>query len=241
MFEKEYHAYDVDYILETSISEEAFLRRGFILSQQGRATKGLIPENDGKEIESNNRKRFYAQNFRDEYMWIKGLSGRHPNKLLDEYPLLLFTTTKVGNNYVVDGFAVFKQNILNQVDVPFGFPRQAFFQMEYIPEDAYKEFGFLSAKRFTPNNFSLIGKPLPKDKSKFEETLVIKLSSAWRKAVSYMRFSVDENSLIVKLEYSTYDLESKLIEDDPAEYNDCINFICDQYSAEEWKQIMNSK
>ena len=241
MFEKEYHAYDVDYILETSVSEEAFLRRGFILSQQGLATKGLIPESGVVEIESNNRKRFYAKNFRDDYMWIKGLSGRHPNRMMDEYPLLLFTTTKEGNYYVIDGFAVFKQNILNQVDVPFGFPRQAFFQMEYIPEDAYKEFGFLSEERFTPNNFSLIGKPLPNDKSKFEDSLVVKLSSAWRKAISYMKFSIDENGLIVKHEYSTCDLESSPIKDDPAEYNDCINFICDQYNAEEWKQIMNSK
>ena len=50
-------------------------------------------------------------------MWIKCLSGLHPNRMVDEYPLLLFTTTKEGNYYVIDGFAVFSQKILNQVDV----------------------------------------------------------------------------------------------------------------------------
>lgn len=240
MYEKEYYAYQVEYILGESISEEAFLRRGFVLGQQGRVTKGLLPEHEDIELESNNIKHLYAQNFRDDYMWIKGLPGRHPNELIDEYPLLLFTTTKEGNYFVVDGFAVFCQKVLNQIDVPLGFPRQPFFRMEYIPEEAFKEFGFLSKERFTPKDFTLIGKPLPTDKSHFDESLVVKLNSAWRKAYSLMKIYVDDNGIIQKHEYSTYDLQSSPINEDPAEYNDCISFICDLYNEEEWKQIMAS-
>ena len=235
---------DVDFILNEVLDEDVILGRGFAI-YDGSEMKGL--SNDEEEPVSDKVKKSLCQSFSSggSTVWLKCFPGEFTSEDMEERPILVFVGTETDGGYEVEGFSVFSLYII-YTNGPFGLnARSGVKRMEFIPDIVYKEFFKLTKGRYVPSDFDLVGKPMPKDKSKFHSNppYSISCNSAWRTAYWHMQIDVDKNDIIKSVEFTSYKNENTmfarptLLDTDPAEYVDCLNYICDQYSKEEWKKI----
>ena len=104
----------------------------------------------------------------------------------------------------------------------------------------------LIAGRYIPDDFTLIGKPMPKNKSEFHENppySILKLSG-WRNTSCVLLITTDSDDRIESFEIATYDnavspfKHPHSIADDPVDIVETALFICDQYSEEEWSEVI---
>lgn len=122
-----------------------------------------------------------------------------------------------------------------------------FFEMQMLPPELLHELEFLIARRFIPENFTLIGAPMPENKNIFHPNPPYSLAcnSGWRNVYWHLSINVDENDIIQDLELSTYERETSMfqrpycMDDDMTEAFDAALMIVNQYTDEEWNKIIH--
>lgn len=254
-----YDSDDLEYILGMEVTREALLRRGYILSENGKLTQGLYleeekPEDSDDESEGgfNNTlqtKTTLAKCLRSEHVWIKLVSDSLcEDPCRDTRTVILLSTFPINAEnsiYEIDGFTFRVFNIVYSPFMENVVTQANFIDIDFIPEKGYSEVTQLVSGRYVPEGFDLIGKPMPEDKSNFHPNppYSIAENSGWKRTYYHMQIDVDEHNTITGLDFSTWEREASMfarprsVDDDKTDYLDCINLICDQYSDEEWENI----
>lgn len=120
-------------------------------------------------------------------------------------------------------------------------------QMPIFPPEPFKDVQMLVKGRTIPNGFSLIGKPMPSNKKYFHPNpkYSIAKNSGWRNVYWHLQIDVTKNDIITKVVLDTYEREDSMfcrpvtMSDDYTDAFDCVLFICDQYTDEEWESIIH--
>ena len=114
-----------------------------------------------------------------------------------------------------------------------------------LPDEASNEIDMLIRDRYLPNQFSIIGKPMPANKYEFHENpkYSIAHNSGYRRVYWNMRIKVNDDDVIQDISYTTWWQTGmgrpEDCNDDKIEERDAYLYFCDQYSDEEWEQIIH--
>ena len=132
------------------------------------------------------------------------------------------------------------------------------YEMEsMVPPEVVEELEMLVKGRGLFDGFSLAGKPMPRDKSKFQSDpkYYVILDSAYRNVCVQPTINVDEHDIIQSVDYGTYSrepyiklpacdifnhpLEEAIVKenDDLLEGFDALLFMADCYSDKEWRRL----
>lgn len=121
-----------------------------------------------------------------------------------------------------------------------------FFEMEFVPPELKREVHALVLGRYIPSSFTLVGKPMPSNTCVFHGNSPYSLAnnSGWRNTYLHLLIMVDDNDIIKDFDMSVYERETSMFQRphsmnyDPADAFDAALMIVDQYSDEEWKDIV---
>lgn len=132
------------------------------------------------------------------------------------------------------------------------------YEMEsMVPPEVVEELEMLVKGRGLFDGFTLTGKPMPRDKSKFQSDpkYYVILDSAYRNVCMQLSINVDEHDIIQSVDYVTYSrepyiklpacdifnhpLEEAIVKenDDLLEGFDALLFMADCYSDKEWRRL----
>lgn len=249
----------------TKLSEEVLLGRGYFLCKFREVLNnsisyvkdiGFYPseldeENELDEEDTNitsvDVKRYLSCNTPfckdDDLTWIKCIPAEPEDVNSQEvYIAIAIKVKKENSYYIIQDMMMIARFVINGL---YSIRGQANIESEWgimpmFPPEAKFEIDQLIKGRFIPNNFSLIGKPVPENSSAFWTAR----NSGWRNVYTSIRISTDDNNNISDVEFDTYEREVSMFQrpysmpDDYADMFDRILDYCDQYSDEEWKNIL---
>lgn len=191
----------------------------------------------------------------DDEKWIKGIPANPCDVNNQEvYQVIVISTKPVENGYKITDVCCLARMVEQIGGGWFSIPGAAsmeshFFEMELVPPEPLLEVENLVKGRFIPKGFSLIGKSMPDNKEEFHPNppYSIAKNSGWRNVYYHLSIDVNDDEIIESVELSTYERETSMfqrpycMDDDPADAFDCTLLICDQYTDDEWGQIINKQ